>query len=116
MEAYVGFAGGFFCFVLSYPVLPVLAGCPVFAEFKPRDLGVGDGELFVRVSRVKFHRRVCERATGAAVENMLFDLNREKGITLVIVTHDPDLAQRCKRIVEMKDGKIIAEHIGEASE
>ncbi len=50
--------------------------------------------------------------TGAAVEQMLFDLNRETGITLVIVTHDPDLAGRCERIVEMKDGKIIAEHRG----
>lgn len=54
--------------------------------------------------------------TGAAVENMLFDLNREKGITLVIVTHDPDLARRCPRIIEMKDGKIVNEYKGEASE
>lgn len=53
--------------------------------------------------------------TGAAVENMLFDLNREKGITLVIVTHDPDLAKRCPRIIEMKDGQIVNEYRGEAS-
>lgn len=53
--------------------------------------------------------------TGAAVEKMLFDLNRDKGITLVIVTHDPDLADRCGRIVEMKDGRIVAERTGEAS-
>lgn len=52
--------------------------------------------------------------TGAAIERMLFDLNREKGITLVIVTHDSDLAQRCGRIIEMKDGRIIGEHSGEA--
>jgi putative ABC transport system ATP-binding protein len=49
-----------------------------------------------------------DSATGAAVENMLFTLNREKGITLVIVTHDPDLAARCSRSVEMKDGRIVA--------
>jgi putative ABC transport system ATP-binding protein len=49
-----------------------------------------------------------DSATGAAVENMLFDLNREKGITLVIVTHDGDLARRCSRIVEMKDGRVIS--------
>ena len=54
--------------------------------------------------------------TGAAVENLLFDLNREKGITLVIVTHDPDLANRCGRIVEMKDGRIIADRETEASQ
>lgn len=51
-----------------------------------------------------------DSATGAAVEKMLFDLNRENGITLVVVTHDDDLARRCKRIVEMKDGRIVAEH------
>lgn len=55
-----------------------------------------------------------DSTTGAAVEKMLFDLNRDKGITLVFVTHDPDLSQRCERIVEMKDGQIIAEHCGEA--
>lgn len=49
-----------------------------------------------------------DSATGAAVEKMLFDLNREKGITLVIVTHDADLAARCGRVVEMKDGQIIS--------
>ena len=53
--------------------------------------------------------------TGEAVERMLFDLNRDQGITLVIVTHDPDLARQCGRILEMKDGKIIAEHKGEAA-
>jgi putative ABC transport system ATP-binding protein len=51
-----------------------------------------------------------DSATGAAVEKMLFDLNREKGITLVVVTHDDDLARRCGRVVEMKDGRIVAEH------
>jgi putative ABC transport system ATP-binding protein len=49
-----------------------------------------------------------DSVTGAAVERMLFDLNREKGITLVIVTHDPDLAARCGRVIEMKDGQIIS--------
>ncbi len=47
--------------------------------------------------------------TGAAVENMLFDLNRNEGITLVVVTHDDELAARCDRVIEMKDGQIINE-------
>jgi len=51
-----------------------------------------------------------DSATGAAVEKMLFDLNRDKGITLVVVTHDDDLARRCGRVIEMKDGRITAEH------
>jgi putative ABC transport system ATP-binding protein len=48
--------------------------------------------------------------TGAAVEKMLFDLNKDKGITLVVVTHDDDLARRCDRVIEMKDGQIVSEH------
>lgn len=56
-----------------------------------------------------------DSATGASVEEMLFDLNRDKGITLVVVTHDPDLASRCGRVIEMKDGRIIAEHDKEAA-
>ena len=47
--------------------------------------------------------------TGATVENILLELNRDKGITLVIVTHDDDLAGRCDRVVEMKDGRIISD-------
>lgn len=47
--------------------------------------------------------------TGATVENILLELNKNKGITLVVVTHDDDLAQRCDRVIEMKDGRIISD-------
>ena len=53
--------------------------------------------------------------TGEAVEKLLFDLNREQGITLVVVTHDSDLAARCDRVIEMKDGRIVADRIREAT-
>ncbi|HEX8246798.1 MAG TPA: ABC transporter ATP-binding protein [Pyrinomonadaceae bacterium] len=45
--------------------------------------------------------------TSEAIENMLFELNRQKGITLVVVTHDNDLARKCRRVIELKDGEII---------
>jgi len=48
-----------------------------------------------------------DSATGATVEDMLFTLNREQGITLVIVTHDEDLAARCDRQVYLRDGLIV---------
>jgi putative ABC transport system ATP-binding protein len=41
---------------------------------------------------------------GRAVEDLLFRLNQEHGITLIIVTHDPDLAARCQRQINLKDG------------
>jgi putative ABC transport system ATP-binding protein len=47
--------------------------------------------------------------TGANVEEMLFALNREKGITLVIVTHDDELAARCDRQVVLRDGRIVSD-------
>ena len=49
-----------------------------------------------------------DSATGALIENLLFDLNAKHGITLVVVTHDPELAQRCDRQVHLKDGLIVA--------
>ncbi|MEY2698554.1 MAG: hypothetical protein RL720_510 [Actinomycetota bacterium] len=48
-----------------------------------------------------------DSATGAVVEDILFTLNKEKGITLVIVTHDEELAAKCDRQVFLKDGEIV---------
>ena len=45
-----------------------------------------------------------DSATGALVEDLLFSLQTEKGITLVIVTHDSDLAARCDRQIYIRDG------------
>ncbi|GAB3127537.1 ABC transporter ATP-binding protein [Glaciibacter psychrotolerans] len=45
-----------------------------------------------------------DSATGAVVEDILFDLNKEQGITLIIVTHDRELAARCDRQIFMRDG------------
>lgn len=48
-----------------------------------------------------------DSATGAKVEDLLFALNKEQGITLIVVTHDEDLARRCDRQVYLRDGEII---------
>ncbi|PSL37307.1 putative ABC transport system ATP-binding protein [Labedella gwakjiensis] len=45
--------------------------------------------------------------TGAIVEDILFGLNRENGITLIIVTHDEDLAARCDRRLVIRDGVLV---------
>jgi putative ABC transport system ATP-binding protein len=48
-----------------------------------------------------------DSATGAIVEDILFDLNREQGITLIVVTHDEELAARCDRRLYMRDGVLV---------
>lgn len=48
-----------------------------------------------------------DSATGAVVEDILFALNREHGITLIVVTHDDDLAQRCDRRLYIRDGLLV---------
>jgi putative ABC transport system ATP-binding protein len=48
-------------------------------------------------------------ATGAAIIDLLFARQAQSGATLVIITHDPSLAARCARVVEMRDGRIVAD-------
>jgi putative ABC transport system ATP-binding protein len=48
-----------------------------------------------------------DTVTGEIVEKLLFGLHKEKGITLIIVTHDSDLAAKCQKRVYMRDGKIV---------
>ena len=47
--------------------------------------------------------------TGVKIESLLFDLNREKGTTLIIVTHDLELAAKTNRIIKLKGGKIVSD-------
>ncbi|MFD0977848.1 ABC transporter ATP-binding protein [Salinimicrobium gaetbulicola] len=49
--------------------------------------------------------------TGEKVEQLLFDLNKELGTTLVIVTHDIELAQKTRKILRLKGGKIVSKDI-----
>ena len=48
-----------------------------------------------------------DTATGAVVEDILFGLHREQGITLIVVTHDEELAARCDRRIHIRDGRIV---------
>ena len=45
--------------------------------------------------------------TAQEIEQLLFQLNRELGTTLVLVTHDPDLARQCQRHFELVNGQLI---------
>lgn len=48
-----------------------------------------------------------DSATGEKIIKLLFDFNKNKGATLIIVTHDEDLAKLCNRQIRISDGKVI---------
>lgn len=47
--------------------------------------------------------------TGQHISNLLFELNRERGTTLVLVTHDERLAARCRRQIRLEEGRLTSE-------
>lgn len=49
--------------------------------------------------------------TGEKVEKLIFDLNKESGTTLIIVTHDAELASKTNRTLHIKGGKLISDQI-----
>ena len=48
---------------------------------------------------------------GAEIMHILQTLNRERGVTVVMVTHDPNIAGHCKRVIRVRDGVIEREEI-----
>ncbi|MCO3025451.1 ABC transporter ATP-binding protein [Pseudomonas aeruginosa] len=48
-----------------------------------------------------------DSATGERISDLLFELNRERGTTLVLVTHDERLAHRCRRLIRLESGRLI---------
>lgn len=55
-----------------------------------------------------------DEETSEKVVKMIFDLNEENGTTLVLVTHDLELARQTKRIIRLKGGKIVADQLNVA--
>lgn len=93
-------------------------GMATFAFHKPNQLSggqqqrvaiaralVGDPEVILADEPTG----ALDSQTGAGVLDLLTDLNRKEGRTVVIITHDDTISKRCRRIVTMKDGRIIDE-------
>lgn len=56
-----------------------------------------------------------DEETGAHIEELIFELNRQAGTTLVLVTHDRELAEKTGRIIQLKGGKLSFDsHFGES--
>lgn len=53
--------------------------------------------------------------TGNTVESLMFDLNKDFGTTLIIVTHNQELASRTGRIIKLKSGHIVSDEKNEPS-
>ena len=70
---------------------------------------VGIARAFANEPRILFADEPTgnlDRETGHEVVDLLFELNRERGTTLVVVTHDLELSQRAHRIVHLRAGRI----------
>jgi lipoprotein-releasing system ATP-binding protein len=50
-----------------------------------------------------------DSATSAAIHDLFFDINKRHGTTVVIVTHNVELAQSMPRVITLKDGKVHAD-------
>jgi putative ABC transport system ATP-binding protein len=48
-----------------------------------------------------------DQHTGAQIVNLLFDLNAQQHTTLIIVTHDVELASRCQRCLKLVEGRVV---------
>ena len=48
-----------------------------------------------------------DTATGQKVVELLFEINRDAGTTLILVTHDANLAQQCDRSIRLEAGKVV---------
>jgi len=50
-----------------------------------------------------------DKVTGERVIDLLFSLNRDKGTTLVLVTHDEQVARRCERLIRLESGRVVTD-------
>jgi putative ABC transport system ATP-binding protein len=46
-------------------------------------------------------------ATGHSIIDLLFERHARSGATLLMITHDPELARRCDRVIAMQDGLVV---------
>jgi len=53
--------------------------------------------------------------TGEQIVDLMFTLHRERGTTMVLITHDTELAERCDRVVRLRDGRIESIEAGTAA-
>lgn len=84
-------------------------------KFKANNLSGGQKQRVCIARAIVNHPKILfadeptgnlDSVTGEMITKLLFDLNKKKGVTLVIVTHDEDLAKLCDRQIRIVDGEI----------
>ena len=93
------------------------------ANHKPTELSGGEKQR-VAIARALVNQPAIiladeptgnlDSATGQEIMTLFHDLNKD-GVTLILVTHEKEIAQQAKRIINMKDGKIVQDQILETS-
>jgi len=93
------------------------------ANHKPTELSGGEKQR-VAIARALVNQPAIiladeptgnlDSATGQEIMALFHDLNKD-GVTLILVTHEKEIAQQAKRIINMKDGKIVQDQILETS-
>ena len=87
----------------------------------PKVLSGGEQQRVALARAFVVHGRLHEPtgsldyATGDQVMKLMFDLNRELGTTLVLVTHDRGIADRCERRITIEAGRVASDTVGGAS-
>ena len=75
---------------------------------------VGLARAFINRPRILFADEPTgnlDADTSETIESLLFNLNQKEGTTLVLVTHDLELARKTSRIIQLKAGKVIADRV-----
>jgi lipoprotein-releasing system ATP-binding protein len=85
------------------------------AKHKPRELSGGEMQRAAIARALLMRPKVLmadeptgnlDRSTGEQIMQMLVDLNRREGLTIVMVTHDPWIAEQADRTVQLVEGRI----------
>ena len=97
-------------------------GLKEWSGHRPSELSGGQQQR-VTIARAFVHKPAVilgdeptgnlDSKTSNQIMDLLFEFNSKYGITMLIVTHDSEVASRCSRVLEMDDGRIVSDYSNE---